>query len=214
MTITLIFINAAVWILEIFIEYSDYSLLETIFHLFGFVPDAILSQTGSGAIMAISSVFLHGSWWHIVGNMAFLWTFGRRVEDACGAWRFLAFYLTAGVLANLATVVVEQGSPIPHIGASGAISGVIGAHLLLFPGSRIRFLILISYLPLFPRIRAIWFILFWIAIQIPPALNILINDANYSIGYWAHLGGFFSAALVFLFLRPTAFQRYINDVPI
>ncbi|MBN1145788.1 MAG: rhomboid family intramembrane serine protease [Anaerolineales bacterium] len=214
MMVTLILVNTLIMIGEMYLEFTDLSKLYQVFRVFGFTPSRVLEQSGAGALMSITSVFLHGGLWHLFGNMIFLWTFGRRVEDACGPWRFLFFYLTCGVMANLATAVVEHGSPIPHIGASGAISGIIGAYFLLFPGGRIRTFVLLFYIPIFPRIRAFWFILFWVLTQLPPALFVLYSNADYSVGYWAHLGGFFSAPLVLLFLRPQAFQRYINGVSI
>jgi membrane associated rhomboid family serine protease len=214
MTIALIMINVLVMIVELVIGFDDYGRLMNVFSVFGFTPSLVMNRSGAGAIMSITSLFLHGGFWHLFGNMVFLWVFGRRVEDACGPWRFLLFYLTCGVIADFATAVIELDSSIPSIGASGAISGIIGAHFLLFPGGRIRIFVLLVYVPIFPRIRAFWLILFWIVTQIIPALDILINHAGYSIGYWAHLGGFLSAPLVFLFLRPQAFQRFFNGVPV
>jgi membrane associated rhomboid family serine protease len=214
MTVALIMVNTLIMVAELYLEFADPYRLYDVFRVFGFTPSLVLERDGAGALMSITSVFLHGGLWHLFSNMIFLWTFGRRVEDACGSWRFLLFYLTCGVMANLATAAVELGSPIPHIGASGAVSGIIGAYFLLFPGGRIRTFVLLLYIPIFPRIRAFWFILFWILTQIPPALYVLYTNANYSVGYWAHLGGFFSAPLVLLFLRPQAFQRYINGVSI
>jgi membrane associated rhomboid family serine protease len=102
-------------------------------------------------------------------------------------------------------------SPRPGVGASGAIFGVMGAYLLLYPTGRIRTLVIISFVPAWPRIRAGWVVLYFVGVQIIPALAILFSDANYGVGYWAHLGGFFSAIFIFLFLRPEAFARYLSD---
>jgi membrane associated rhomboid family serine protease len=181
---------------------------------FYFTPQLILSVEGPGILSNFSAMFMHGDFFHLLGNMGALWVFGRRVEDACGAWRFLVFYLLAGTLAHLLTALVLYNSPTPSVGASGAIFGVMGAYLLLYPAGRIRTLVFLSFVPTWPRIRAGWVVLYFFILQIIPALNILLSDADYGVGYWAHLGGFFSAIFVFLFLRPEAFARYISDTPV
>jgi membrane associated rhomboid family serine protease len=159
-------------------------------------------------------MFLHSNLFHLLGNMLALWVFGRRVEDACGPWRFLAFYLLAGTWAHILFALVEYDSGIPGIGASGAIFGVMGAYLLLYPGGRIRTLVFISFLPLWPRIRAIWVVLYFVGIQIIPAIQILLEEADYRVNHWAHLGGFFSSIFILVFLRPEAFARYLSDTPV
>lgn len=181
---------------------------------FGFTPVLILSARGGGMISNITSMFLHGGLMHLVGNMLALWVFGRRVEDACGPWRFLAFYLLAGTGANILYALVQKDELLPGIGASGAIFGVMGAYLLLYPGGRIRTLVMLGFVPVWPRIRAFWVVLYFVGIQIIPALNILLNKASYSVNHWAHLGGFFSSVLILLFIRPAAFARYLSDTPV
>ena len=181
---------------------------------FYFTPELIFAMEGPGILSSFSAMFMHGGFFHLLGNMGALWVFGRRVEDACGAWRFLIFYLLAGTLAHLLTALVLNDSPIPSVGASGAIFGVMGAYLLLYPAGRIRTLVFISFVPTWPRIRAGWVLLYFFALQVIPALDILFSNADYGVGYWAHMGGFFSAIFVFLFLRPEAFARYISDTPV
>jgi len=179
-----------------------------------FTPQLILAAEGPGILSGFTAMFMHAGFFHLLGNMGALWVFGRRVEDACGAWRFLIFYLLSGTLANLLTTLVMYDSPIPNVGASGAIFGVMGAYLLLYPAGRIRTLVFISFVPTWPRIRAGWVVLYFFVLQVIPALDILLSNGDYSVGYWAHLGGFFSAIFVFLFLRPEAFARYISDTPV
>jgi membrane associated rhomboid family serine protease len=177
-----------------------------------------MHQQHGGAITSITSAFLHGGFSHLIGNMIFLWVFGRRVEDACGAWRFLGYYLFCAVFSGIITVLSDPSSSIPGIGASGAIFGLMGAYLLIYPGGRIRTLVWLPVpfiVPFFPRIRAIWIILVYLIVQIPPALNVLAYGAGtYQVGYWAHLGGFFAAVFFPFFIRPEAFERYVNDVPV
>ena len=184
------------------------------FMRFALTPKLILAGEGGGMLTSITSLFLHAGPSHLLGNMLALWVFGRRVEDACGPWRFLAFYLLAGTSANLLFTLVQHDELIPGIGASGAIFGIMGAHLLLYPGGRIRTFVLLGFVPLWPRIRAIWVVLYFVGIQVIPALNILLRRADYSVNHWAHLGGFFSAVLILPFLRPAAFARYMSNAPV
>ena len=209
MTLLLILVNTV-------ILYWEFSLPEGwlmgIIYTFGSTPSLMWAREGAGIISTITSMFLHGGLFHLISNMLFLWVFGRRVEDACGPVRFLLFYLLAGTSSDLITALVLPRQDIPGIGASGAIFGVLGAYLLLFPEGRIRTLWFFGLIPTWPRIRAFWFIFYYLAIQIVPAMNIYLHGADYSIGYWAHLGGFVSCFSIFLFLRPEAFARYISNV--
>ncbi len=210
-TFTLIALNCLVYYAETVLIFPS----ETgffYFFLFGFSPALMFEVHGGGALANLTAMFLHADFFHLAGNMLALWVFGRRVEDACGGWRFLAFYLLAGTMGHILFAVVESDSFRPTIGASGAIFGLMGAYLLLYPTGRIRTLVLFTPLPLWPRIRAIWIVLYFLGIQIIPALEILLQDnQDYSVNYWGHLGGFFSAVFVLLFLRPEAFARYFSD---
>jgi len=211
MTVTIIVINCFVYYIELFVVRDNYW---PFFMKYAATPNLILSAQGAGALSNVTAMFLHGGLFHLLGNMLALWVFGRRVEDASGPWRFLAFYLLAGTWAHVLFVLVQSDSHIPGIGASGAIFGLMGAYLLLYPGGRIRTLIFISFVPLWPRIRAIWIVLYFVGIQIIPAIQTLLGKADYSINHWAHLGGFFSAVFILLFLRPEAYARYVSDTPV
>lgn len=211
MTVILIVIN-------LFISYFDWFVIREDFWPFymkyAVTPRLILSGQGGGALSNVTAMFLHANLLHLLGNMFALWVFGRRVEDACGPWRFLAFYLLAGTWAHILYVLVQSDSRIPGIGASGAIFGLMGAYLLLYPGGRIRTLVFISIVPLVPRVRALWIVLYLVGIQIIPAIQVLLRQADYSVNHWAHLGGFFSAIFILLFLRPEAFARYLSDTSV
>jgi membrane associated rhomboid family serine protease len=211
MTLTLIVVNTAILVWELSLP-SD--MLRGVLRVFGSTPDLIWSQQGAGTISTITSMFLHGGISHLVGNMLFLWVFGRRVEDACGPGRYLVYYLLAGTSADLMTALAQPHMTIPGIGASGAIFGVVGAYFVLFPGGRIRTLWFITFIPTWPKIRAFWFVLYYLIIQIPPALDSYMNGVQYGTGYWAHLGGFFACIFIPLFLRPEAFARYMSDVSV
>ena len=210
-TVLLIVTNCYIYFFEPFIVRDDYW---TFYMKYGTTPLLILSAQGAGALSSVTSLFLHGSLSHLLGNMLALWVFGRRVEDACGPWRFLAFYLLAGTFADILFIIAQLDSPIPSIGASGAIFGLMGAYLLLYPGGRIRTLVFVTFVPLWPRIRAIWIVLYFVGIQIIPAIQILLRKADYSVNHWAHLGGFFSAIFILLFLRHQAFARYLSDTAV
>ncbi len=177
----------------------------------GSTPALLWAREGAGVISVVTSTFLHAGIYHLGSNMLFLWVFGRRVEDACGSLRFLLFYLLAGASAELITALAMPDSSIPGIGASGAIFGVLGAYLILYPTGQIRTAWLLYLFPVFINVRAFWFVLYYLALQIPPALDVLLKQANYSVGYWAHLGGFFACIFIPLFLRPQAFARYLSD---
>lgn len=211
MTVILIVVNCFVFYVEMFVVRGDYW---PFFMKYAVTPRLILITQGGGALSNVTAMFLHGGLFHLLGNMLALWVFGRRVEDACGPWRFLGFYLLAGTWAHVLFILVQSNSPIPGIGASGAIFGLMGAYLLLYPGGRIRTLVFISFVPLWPRIRAIWIVLYFVGIQIIPAIQILLRKADYSVNHWAHLGGFFSAVFILLFLRPEAFARYLSDTSV
>ncbi len=180
------------------------------------VPAMIFERVGGGFLTGITSMFLHGGVFHLFGNMFALWVFGRRVEDACGSWRFLLFYLLAGFGSNIIYVLVNAHSDVPVVGASGALFGVMGAYLILYPRGRIRTLIFFSLIPTWPKIRAFWVILYFLAMQLVPAMDILLNGANdqYNVAYWGHLGGFFTSLTILLFLRPQAFARYWSDTKV
>jgi len=211
MTLAIICLNVLVFVLEPFMIKGSRMYL---YILYGSSPYLILTQQGSGAISSITSTFLHADLWHLTSNMLALWVFARRVEDACGPWRFLCFYLTCGLCADILSTIVRANSAIPGIGASGAVFGLMGAYLLLFPGGRIRTLVILWIVPTFPKIPAFWVTLYFLAVQVVPAINVVLHNEDYRINYWAHVGGFLGGLLVFCFLRPEAFARYMNDTPV
>jgi membrane associated rhomboid family serine protease len=211
MTLALICVNIGVLCFEFVVMQDGSDNFDRFLHLYGSIPQLIVTQQGGGALSSLTSIFLHGGLWHLIGNMSALWVFGRRLEDACGHWRFLCFYLACGICADILSTLVRASSTIPSIGASGAVFGLMGAYLLLFPGGRIRTLVFLWVVPTFPKIRAGWIILYYLVFQLIPALNVLTKEANYDVNYWAHLGGFFGGLFIFFFLRPEVFSRYLNN---
>jgi membrane associated rhomboid family serine protease len=139
-----------------------------------------------GALTLLTSLFLHGGWMHLIGNMLFLWIFGNNVEDAMGHLRFIAFYLICGVAASLSHAALIPASTTPMIGASGAIAGTLGAYLLLHPRSRVLVLVFLGIFVTTMRLPAMVVIGIWIGLQV---LNAAL-DAGGGIAWWAHVGGF------------------------
>ena len=144
----------------------------------------------------VLSIFLHGGWMHLIGNSLYLWVFGNNVEDSMGRLRFLAFYLICGVAAAAAHVLVSPASPVPTVGASGAISGVLGAYLVLYPRVRVR--IFVPPFFLF-RVAAWMMLIWWFVTQVLtglPELSPLRRDISGGVAVWAHVGGFVTGALL------------------
>jgi len=153
-------------------------------------------------VTVFTSMFLHGGILHIAFNMLFLWIFGNNVEDAMGRPRFLLFYLLAGVVAAYTQALLTSGSTVPAIGASGAIAGVLGGYLLLYPRARVLTVLLIIFFVTIIEIPAAILLAIWFFLQFVPALGQVTSSVSggESIAYWAHVGGFaFGLAAIKLF---------------
>ena len=140
------------------------------------------------------SMFLHGGWGHLLGNALFFWVFGNNIEDSMGHFRFLGFYLVCGLAAAVAHIAAQPGSPLPTVGASGAISGILGAYLVLYPRVRVRMLFIFFIVP----IRAWLVLIWWFFWQLVAALPELKNGADLTggVAVWAHVGGFLTGVLL------------------
>lgn len=162
-----------------------------------------LTDPGRQLSHVLTSMFLHGSWFHLLGNMWFLWIFGNNIEDSMGHARFLVFYLACGVAAALLQVFVDPASVIPMVGASGAISGVMGAYLVLYPRVRVFAIVPIGIVPLSVALPAWTMLLYWMAMQALGGLFGLFAEERGGVAFWAHIGGFVAGAvLIKLFVRP------------
>jgi membrane associated rhomboid family serine protease len=147
-----------------------------------------------------TSLFLHGGWFHLGGNMLFLWIFGDNVEDAMGHLRFIVFYLACGVAAALAQVAAGPSATEPMIGASGAIAGVLGAYILLYPRANVRTLVFLGFFVTVVRIPAVLVLAIWFLIQLWSALSPGSADAG-GVAVWAHVGGFVAGLLLVAFRK-------------
>ena len=156
------------------------------------VPAEVLA--GADAHTVLTSMFLHGGWMHLIGNMLFLWIFGDNMEDLLGHLGFLAFYVVSGLAAAAGQILAGPGSSIPMVGASGAIAGVMGGYLLFFPRARIDVLVIIFFLIKVLTVPA-WLMLgLWFGLQLVNGLS--MDIANGGVAYWAHAGGFAAGAIL------------------
>ncbi len=150
----------------------------------------------------VTSMFLHGGWMHLIGNMLYLWIFGNNIEDVMGHVRFVIFYVTCGILAALAHAVTDSSSIVPMVGASGAISGVLGAYLLLFPRAQVLVFIPFGFFSRLMYIPAGWVLGFWFLLQLLSG-SASLGRGGGGVAWFAHIGGFVAGmALIGLFKRP------------
>jgi membrane associated rhomboid family serine protease len=163
-----------------------------------------LTDPGRGMSHVITSMFLHGSWMHLLGNMWFLWLFGNNIEDSMTHGRFIAFYLLCGIAAALLQVIAEPDSTVPMVGASGAISGVMGAYLVLYPRVRVFTLLPLGFFITTIALPAWAMLLYWAFIQLVSGVTSIGAESDGGgVAFWAHIGGFVAGiVLVKIFQRP------------
>jgi membrane associated rhomboid family serine protease len=182
-TVTIITLNAVAWAYELTLPQD---VLPIYLQLYGVVPADFSAPT------LISSMFLHGSWSHVIGNMWYLWIFGDNIEDRMGHARFVAFYLLCGIVAALGHMAMDPTSTLPTVGASGAIAGVMGAYFVLYPHSRVLTLVpLIIYVEII-ELPAVLLLGFWFVMQLFSAGAIAVTASTHGggIAFVAHVAGF------------------------
>lgn len=206
------FVNISIIVLNVAAFVYELSLgprLEVFFFQFGLVPQSFLASINSYEIITNSftplftSMFLHGGWMHLGGNMLYLWIFGDNVEDKIGHGRYLLFYLLCGIAASFLHVLIDPTSTIPTVGASGAISGILGAYLIMFPRARV-----VTVIPIFvflhvAELPALFVLGFWFVIQF---FNGLLSLGYQTAGmggvaWWAHIGGFVAGLVLVIPFR-------------
>ena len=189
-TFSLIIANALAFLCQLAI---DPEIAPRLLNTFSVVPAHLTLLTSA---TLVSATFLHAGWAHLLGNMLFLWIFGDNVEDRFGHGRFLLFYLTAGVAANVAQVAAAPHSLVPIVGASGAIAAVMGAYFVLFPKSRVVMLIWLVFYIDFVEIPAVLFLGFWFLFQFAGGIgHTAAMSASGGVAFFAHIGGFAIGAL-------------------
>jgi membrane associated rhomboid family serine protease len=206
-TLALIVLNVLVFLFELSLGPN----LDRLVFVFGIIPARYTAPHGLGpshfeglVVSALASMFLHGGWLHLIGNMLFLFVFGRSVEDRYGHLKFLMIYFVSGLAAAGAHILLNVGSRVPTIGASGAIAGILGAYLVCFPTARITTLIPLFFFFWSVEIPALFLLGYWFLIQFVAGFQMLaIQSATGSgVAWWAHVGGFVVGMVLVLLLRP------------
>ncbi len=175
----------------------------------GLTPNRFVADPANAWIYIFSAMFLHGGWFHILSNLWVLFIFGDNVEARMGGFRYLLFYLLSGAAAGLMQTYILPSSNVPMIGASGAIAGVLGAYLVLFPRARVASLVPIFFIFTIVEIPAFVFLLFWFVSQLYSGLFTIQGGGTSGIAWWAHIGGFiFGLVMVSLFKGRTAHRSY------
>jgi rhomboid family protein len=187
----LIGVNVVVFLIEL--VSGDQFIMD-----WSFIPSRFAANPAGDFITIFSAMFMHAGWMHLLGNMLYLFIFGDNVEDRMGHFRFLLFYLFCGIAATFAQYFFSIGSNVPNLGASGAIAGVLGAYLLLFPHERVRVLVL-SRIVIMPALIVIGL---WIVLQLFSGIgSIMASTDSGGVAYMAHIGGFLAGLFISLFYR-------------
>jgi rhomboid family protein len=213
-TYFLIALNVVVFFFELSVGFQSRGQLNTLMYEFGVVPRyeiGLLTGTpvfapGAAFVPILTSMFLHASWAHIIGNMWVLWIFGDNIEDYLGHFRYLVFYLLSGVAASFTHILLNATSRVPSVGASGAIAGIMGAYFILYPRARV----LVWFPPIFLFHIPAWLMLgYWFFSQFVSgaATSIAETAQTGGVAFWAHVGGFVTGILM-IKLSPERRHRY------
>ncbi len=203
-TYLLLIVNVGIFLFGLFA--LDSKQAEMMIYDFGLVPDNIRLYNVNNVYELrtyilrpfLTNMFLHGGWGHIISNMWILFIFGDNVEDRMGKIKYFLFYIICGIIASLTHFILHRNSPIPAIGASGAISGVMAAYMLLFPKSTIVSIVPIFIIPLFIPIPALFYIGIWFFGQLlSGTTSLMLSDSATGIAFWAHIGGFLGGVLLY-----------------
>jgi len=210
-TAFLILLNVAVFIYELTLSEEA---LNAFFYAVGVVPYELTRRAGGAPYSTLfTSMFLHGGFMHLFSNMLYLWIFGDNVEDRLGRLFFLIVYLMAGVAASLAQVYMDPASTLPMVGASGAIAGVLGTYIVLFPHARVRTLLILFFIR-YVELPA-WIVLgFWFILQLFDGVASIGSMAQGGVAYFAHIGGFVIGLLVGVLIRITRGRQDVTAEPL
>ena len=217
-TYFIIALNTLVFLFELSVKAQSNGALNALVYEFGVVPRHFTGALGGGRhefslaaalVSILTSMFLHASWLHIIGNMWFLWIFGDNIEDYLGHFKYLLFYLLSGIAAAVTHVLLNAGSNLPTVGASGAIAGVMGAYFVLYPRARVLTLVPLIVFFTFWWLPAWIFLGYWFVLQFlsGTATSIAETSQNGGIAFWAHVGGFV-AGIVLIKVLPERPHRY------
>ena len=201
-TYLLIGLNLLVFLFQLSLPQED---LRALIFTWGVIPRDVAAWGSDPSVLLtlVSSLFLHGGWFHLIGNMLYLWIFGNNVEDRMGHVGFFLFYLLCGIAASLTEVLLKPGSALPTIGASGAIAGVLGAYFLLYPRARVILLVPVFLFFFFTvQVPAVVVLGFWFVLQLFSGVAQLgVYTESGGVAYWAHAGGFVAGMVLMPFFR-------------
>ncbi len=175
--------------------------LNQIYYQFGMVPYQWTHSPMTETSTVFSAMFLHAGFMHLAGNMLYLWIFGDNIEDALGKFRFILFYFTCGAIAAFCHILINYNSDIPMVGASGAISGILGAYLILYPKAKVKTLIFLGFFITIIRIPAVVLLALWIGLQIFNSLSMSSDGSG--VAWLAHIGGFIAGMAL---IRPFKYR--------
>ena len=196
-TYALIGLNVVVFLFELSMDMAG--SLDSLIYDWGMTPRDILA--GSNLITLLTSMFLHGGITHIFSNMLYLYIFGNNIEDAMGHGKYLVFYLFCGLCASFLQILLTTNPGIPNIGASGAIAGVLGAYLVLFPRARVDTLVFVIFIITWVTLPAAALLAFWFVLQLFSGFLSIVAITGTGVAYFAHVGGFVAGALIAIPLR-------------
>jgi membrane associated rhomboid family serine protease len=192
-------VTYALIVLNVLFFFVELSGGEPFIQQWSVVPRRLIANPAGDFPTIFTSMFMHAGWLHLFGNMLYLWIFGDNVEDTFGHIKFLVFYLLCGIAATFAQLMFSMNSSVPNLGASGAIAGVLGAYILLFPRGQVRVLMGRGIIPL----PALVVIGFWIVLQLVSGVGSISNAAESGgVAYMAHIGGFLAGVVLTFLLRP------------
>ena len=202
LTYVLIGLNVLVFLFQLSLPQAE---LRDLILTWGVTPRAVSAWSGDPLVLLtlFTSLFLHGGWFHLIGNMLYLWIFGNNVEDRMGHAGFLVFYLLCGLAASLAEVLLKPGSGFPTIGASGAIAGVLGAYFLLYPKAKVILLVPVFLFFFFTvQVPAVVVLGLWFVMQLFSGVSQLgVGTESGGVAYWAHAGGFVAGMVLMPLFR-------------
>ncbi len=196
-------------------------LYNRFFHSFGLVPAALFYDTrlpaGTAVIppelTLVTSMFVHGDFMHFIGNMIYLWVFGISVEEATGHFRFVVFYMLCGLAAGICQALVDPNSLVPSVGASGAISGILGAYILVYPYQRVRILFFLGYRFAIFHLPALVVIGLWIVMQLWSMMSADPTAQGGGVAWTAHVGGFAAGMILIVFFKRSGVKLFNTHVP-
>jgi membrane associated rhomboid family serine protease len=199
-TLGIIIVNTAVFIVQFAYKLTDPAGAAAAVANFGLVP----AEAAHGRVWPFfTSMFMHGGWFHLIGNMWFLWIFGDNVEDRLGHAKFVVFYIACGLLGNLGHFAFNSSSLVPTLGASGAIAGVLGAYVISYPMARVQVMLFLFFFIYFVTVPALVVLGFWFVIQLASgSLSLARAGGAGGVAWWAHVGGFLGGIAILNLFKP------------